>query len=155
MAKLVLIKVRDLKKLMDFLREKNYDVEKGSHAVLLDHSEVEEFYLRKENKLAGIMISHYITPYYKVVKEHKDRDEEELLRALIDVKYSREKWFVPVNPVAVVTEDQELVNTLNRYRDDYPSQEARISMERYLAENPGSRDIFSGLLARVLEKLSQ
>ena len=43
MAKLVLIKVRDLKKLMDFLREKNYDVEKGSHAVLLDHSEVEEF----------------------------------------------------------------------------------------------------------------
>ncbi len=152
--KLITMDVKDLNKLLKTLMDHGYQIERGVHAVLLDNSEVEEIYVKKSNEVKAVIVTHYITSYYKAIVENYDKDDKELLQALIKVKYSGDKWASPVNPVALLTEDNELINILDNYEDKYPSEEAKYYVEYYRKNHPESNEVFSGLLARVLEKIS-
>ncbi len=150
---LITLNIKDLKNFLSKIEELGYTIERGTHTVLLDNSEIEEIKLLKDNKVKAIVIAHYITHYYKAVIDSSGKKDEELLKSLLKAKYSKEKWYTPVSPVAVITNDNNIIDFLEKYSDDYPYHYIRKYIEIYRKKNPNSYKMFSGLLASVLEKL--
>ncbi|WFO75529.1 hypothetical protein J4526_01125 [Desulfurococcaceae archaeon MEX13E-LK6-19] len=155
MAKLLVMNVKDLDNFIKYLKEKGYNIIEGQHAVLTDNSEIEEFHIIKNNELKGLMLAHYITPYYKTIIENKDKSDEEILKALIKTKHSTEKWRTPVNPIALIIEDPTIENAIKDYKDDYPSLDARKYSEYYKANTPDRTTIFSNALSHILSTLAK
>ncbi|MET1159755.1 MAG: hypothetical protein ABWW65_02230 [Thermoprotei archaeon] len=151
--KIVLLEAKDLDNLVNALRSSGYEIEEGPHAVLFDQSEVLEITLRKNSTRAGILIAHYITPYYRAETAETDNDEE-YLRELIRIKHSGEKWSIPVNPIIIIAFDKDLLSILDSYSDKYPVPDGETLVENYKKRNPNHEEILRVLLARVLEKLS-
>ncbi|RLG83137.1 MAG: hypothetical protein DRO40_05620 [Thermoprotei archaeon] len=152
MIKLITTNIRDLDKLINTVINSGYRIEQGTHAVLPDNSEIEEIFIFKGERLHGIVIAHYISQYYKVIVENENADDSTILKKLLEVKYSKNKWRTPVSPIAILTDD-ELVDILEKYKDEYPCDDARKLSNFYKEKNPVNKDIISGLLARALEKL--
>jgi len=152
MIKLITTNIRDLDKLINTVINSGYRIEQGTHAVLPDNSEIEEICIFKGERLHGIVIAHYISQYYKVIVENENADDSTILKKLLEVKYSKNKWRTPVSPIAILTDD-ELVDILEKYKDEYPCDDARKLSNFYKEKNPVNKDIISGLLARALEKL--
>ena len=152
MVKLITTNIRDLDKLINTVINSGYRIEQGTHAVLPDNSEIEEIFIFKGERLHGIVIAHYISQYYKVIVENENADDSTILKKLLEVKYSKNKWRTPVSPIAILTDD-ELVDILEKYKDEYPCDDARKLSNFYKEKNPVNKDIISGLLARALEKL--
>jgi len=153
MVKLITMNIRDLDNLINTVINSGYKIEQGTHAVLPDNSEIEEIYIFKDERLLGIVIAHYISQYYKVIVENEDADDSAILKKLLEVKYSKNKWRTPVSPIAILIADNELVDVLEKYEDEYPCDDARRLSNLYKEKNPINKDIISGLLARALEKL--
>ncbi len=150
---LITLNIKDLENFLSKIEELGYAIERGTHTMLLDNSEIEEIKLLKDNKVKAIVIAHYITHYYKAIVDANEKKDEELLKSLLEAKYSGEKWYAPVSPVAIITNDDDIVNFLEKYSDDYPYHYIREYVEIYRKKNPNSYKMFSGLLASVLEKL--
>lgn len=145
--------VRDLDRLLDYLKEKGYDLEEGSHIVLLDHSEVSRLALIKDGRTAAIAIVHYLSPYYRV--ETKGiKDEDKYLEELLMIKHSGENWRIPVEDVVFVVFDEGLEDLLSSYSDEYPVGDAEALVRHYLSRNPKGKEILRVLLARILDELS-
>ncbi len=151
--KIVVVDVRDFNNFIEILRSKGYDLKYGFHAVLLDHSELTNIKVMKNDHLVAIIIVHYITPYYRVeVKNIVDDDK--YLRELISIKHSGEKWSIPVSPVIIILFDEEVFEIINSYRDDYPVEDGYELVNHYRRRNPKYKSVPQSLLARVLEELS-
>ncbi len=153
MVNLITVSVKDLDKLLSILESSGYGIVYGPHSVLLDNSEIEEINLVKEDVVKATIVVHYISQYYKAVIDSEGLSDEDVLKALLKAKYSNRKWRVPVNPVAIITSDRELIEILDSYRDDYPCEEACRYLNIYLNRHPDARRMFSGLLASVLERI--
>ena len=151
--KIVLLSVKDKDRFIEAFREKGYEVEEGSHTVLLDHSELISYKVRKNNEVYAVLIIHFITPYYRVELENI-KDENEYLRKLLRVKHGNEKWGIPVSPVIIVVLNDEVISLVENYSDDYPVSDGEELVNKYRSRNPGYEDIPRILLARVLEELS-
>ncbi len=150
--KIVTKSIWDLDSFIKYLESHNYSVEEGAHAVLLDHSEVLEIYVRRSNELSAIFIAHYITPYYRVELEDISSDDEYLKR-LIEVKHSGAKWRIPVNPLIGVVLDDDVIKLVEDYRDSYPISDGEKLVEHYRSRNPSYNNIPQVVVARLLEKL--
>jgi len=152
LVKVLLVDVKNLENLVNTLKEKGYKLELGPHSVLLDHSEVLSISVMRSSSREAIIIAHYITPYYRVETLNIDSDEA-YLKELVKVKYSGEKWSIPVNPVIVLAFSEDLVRILENYRDDYPVPDGEDLVKEYRRRNPGYAEVPRLLLARFLEKL--
>lgn len=150
--RIILLDVKDKNKFINTFTEAGYNVEEGPHTVLLDHSELTSYKVKKDNKLYAVLIIHYITPYYRVELENI-RDDNEYLKKLIRIRHSNEKWEIPVNPVITVVLDDSITDLLSNYKDDYPVNDGEELVNKYRSKNPNYAEIPRILLARVLEEL--
>ncbi|OYT40899.1 MAG: hypothetical protein B6U89_00725 [Desulfurococcales archaeon ex4484_58] len=150
--KIITLNVKNLDKLVKELESKGYSIEHGSHAVLLDHSELTSFRVRKNGKEYGVFIIHYITPYYRV-EASNIVDDEEYLRRLIEIRHSGEKWGIPVNPIYAIIFNDEIINFLENYNDDYPVKDGEELVNVYRRRNPNYKSIPYTLLAKILDEL--
>lgn len=148
-TKLVVFVAKDLDKLIKYLKSKGFNINENEHMVLTDNSEVCKYEILKENKVHGIMVVHYISQYYKVIVETKDKSDDEVLRELLKAKYSLSKWKTPVNPVVVITNDEELEKYLNSYRDSYPCSDAEKYSRHYREITQDRVTLFSRILSNI------
>jgi len=147
-----MIEVKDLFKFIDYLRKHDYTVEEGAHSVLLDHSELADYKILKNNSIHGLMVAHYITQYYRV-EALNINDNDEYLRELLKVKHSGEKWAIPVNPVIIIDLSNELINVVSNYVDEYPVEDGEELVRNYRSRNPRYESIPRILLAKLLDEL--
>ncbi|MGC9121913.1 MAG: hypothetical protein ACP5HP_03125, partial [Thermogladius sp.] len=82
------------------------------------------------------------------------QDDKEYLRALLEVKYSEEKWRIPVDDVAVVALSEELVQMLEGYSDEYPVADGELLVSEYRRRNPQYQNTVRLLVARLLDELA-
>jgi len=150
--KIVSKKVRDLDSFTKYFMEKGFSVEQGVHSVLLDHSELATIRFKREGADAAVAVVHYISPYYRVEMMNIS-DENKYLEELLKIKHSGEKWSIPVNPVIMILIDENLLNIVEEYRDEYPINDGEKLVKHYKDKNPGYKSIPQTLLARVLEEL--
>lgn len=145
-------KVKNLDKFINELTNSGFRVEPGPHVVLEDHSELCLYRVLRESKLVAYVVAHYITQYYKAVLSSADSDKE-FLRKLLEIKYSGETWSTPVNPVYVVLFSDELLEFLNNYKDEYPSEDIAFIVGTYRSRNPNHKLIPRIVIARLTEEL--
>ena len=153
MLRVVRIPVRDVDKFVEYLRARGYEVEEGPHTVLVDQSEVVSVKVEREGVIQGYAVVHFITPYYRVELRGL-QDDKEYLRALLEVKYSEEKWRIPVDDVAVVALSEELVQMLEGYSDEYPVADGELLVSEYRRRNPQYQNTVRLLVARLLDELA-
>ncbi len=154
MVKVVFARIHDLYGLLGKLKSSGFEIEPGTHAVLPDNSEIEEMRVVSRGRVVGIVVAHYISQYYGVIADNRDKSDDELLHLLLEAKYGGNKWKTPIEPVAIISDDKRLLELVEQYSDDYPSEKAREYYNKYREENPLSEKMFSGLIARVLEKFT-
>jgi hypothetical protein len=135
------IEVRGVKNLDQFIRklsEHGFSVEPGPHVVLEDHSELAVLRVARGGELRAFVVAHYITQYYRAVLSGSYSDDASYLRELLNIKYSGEKWSIPVNPVYIVVTAQcsELVELVKDYRDEYPVPDGEQLVSAYRSRNP-------------------
>ncbi len=151
--KIAELSVRDLDRFIDYLISHGFSVVRGSHAVLLDHSELENLRVLRDGDLVAVIVSHYISQYYRAEYMGLSSDDaylEELLR----IKHSSERWRIPVNPLIIIAFDSSFIGVAEDYGvDDYPVHDGASLVEHYRRENPRYSEIPKILLARILEGL--
>ncbi|MEM1618748.1 MAG: hypothetical protein QXP67_01785 [Desulfurococcaceae archaeon] len=143
--------VKNLDKFISELSNSGFRAEMGPHVVLEDHSELCIYRVFKESKLVAYIVAHYITQYYKAVLSATDSDSD-FLRRLLEIKYSGEKWSVPVNPLYIVLFSDEITEFLSRYEDEYPSEETVSVVNHYKSKNPDHHLIPRIVVARLAEE---
>jgi hypothetical protein len=149
---IVFDKVRNLEKFISELRGLGYVVEYGPHAVLEDHSELTTIKVYRDSKLVAYIIAHYITQYYRAVASASYEDDKAFLNKLYELKYSGEKWSIPVNPLYIVKlVENELDRLLGSYEDSYPVEDGESLVKAYRERNPNYTRIPRILLARLVE----
>lgn len=144
-------KVRDLNKLVNRISELGYTIEYGPHVVLEDHSEISVFKVHKGDLLIAYIVAHYITQYYRAAFSGNSISDEEYLHRLFEIKYSGEKWSIPVNPVYIMAFDDELINKLGDYEDTYPVTDGESLVMNYQSRNQNYRNLPRVVLARLVE----
>ena len=151
--RIVELKVKDLEYLLKKVRELGYVVEQGPHAVLLDHSELSSYVVKKDSKIVAEIIAHYLTQYYLAEVKGASSDDE-YLRELLRIKNSGVKWSIPVNNVLVIihSDDKEFLDFINNYSDVFPVENGEEIITYYREKNPEYIKIPRILLARLLDE---
>ncbi len=151
--KIVELKVKDLKYLLNKIRELGYIVEQGPHAVLLDHSELSSYVVKKDNRIIAEIIAHYLTQYYLAEIKGASNDDE-YLKELLRIKNSGINWSIPVNNVLVIlhNDDKEFLDLINNYSDVFPVENGEEIIMHYREKNPEYTKIPRILLARLLDE---
>uniref|UniRef100_A0A7J3XZF1 Uncharacterized protein n=1 Tax=Thermogladius calderae TaxID=1200300 RepID=A0A7J3XZF1_9CREN len=151
MVKVLRVVVKDVDKLIEDFKKKGFNVEEAPSTVLADESEVTTLKILKDNTTHGYAVVHFITPYYRV-ELSQPKSDEDYLKALLRVKYSGEKWRIPVNDVAVISFTNELETTLANYRDEYPTVDGENLVSEYRKRNPEYHAVLKLLVARFLDE---
>lgn len=149
--KIIQINVKDLRSFIKKFAEQGYVVEYGLHTILTDYSELASINIKKNNKRISIIIAHYISERY--LSEQDALNIENYSIETTDFKHTESKWFIPVNPVIAIVLDNEVMNILTSYSDNYPINNGEELVNKYRAENPGYRNIPKLLFVRILEEL--
>ncbi len=150
--KLIAKNVKDLDRFIEYLESKGYIVDEGSHAVLLDHSEISEIYIRLKTNLKAAIVAHYLTPYYMAELEDVD-DEDKYLEKLLEIKHSGVKWRIPVNPLIGIILDDKLLEIFSEYSDDYPTRNGEEIVKEYRSRNKDYARIPRVVIAHLIEKI--
>jgi len=150
-VKVLRVVVKDVDKLIEDFKKKGFNVEEAPSTVLADESEVTTLKILKDNTTHGYAVVHFITPYYRV-ELSQPKSDEDCLKALLRVKYSGEKWRIPVNDVAVISFTDELETTLANYRDEYPTVDGENLVSEYRKRNPEYHAVLKLLVARFLDE---
>ncbi|MEM1816832.1 MAG: hypothetical protein QW432_05590 [Desulfurococcaceae archaeon] len=151
MAKLVEFdKVKDLENFIRKLGEAGYVVERGPHAVLEDHSEITTLKVYMNGRMVAYVVAHYITQYYRAVVSESYSNDQAFLSKLFEIKYSGERWSIPVNPVYIIVFEEGLMSTLEKYEDLYPVQDGEGLVEAYRSKNPNYKVIPRIVVARLV-----
>ncbi len=151
--KIISKEIKDLDRLLGYLERHGYTFEEGTHAVLLDHSEVSRFAIIKNGKMAALALVHYLSPYYRV--EMKDIDnEDQYLQELLIVRHSGEKWRIPVEDAIFIVFDDRLEDLLSSYDDYYPVSDGEELVAHYLKHYRRGKEVLKVLLGRVMDELS-
>ena len=151
--RIVELEVKDLGYLLKKLKEFGYFIEQGPHAVLLDHSELSSYIIKRENKVIAEIIAHYLTQYYLAEVKGVSNDNE-YLKELLRIRDSGIRWSIPVNNVLVIilSEDKEFLDFINNYSDAFPVENGEEIIMYYREKNPGYTKIPRILLARLLDE---
>ena len=152
--KIVLLNVKNRDSFISAFEKSGYEVEPGPHTVLSDHSELTSYKIVKNGEEHAIAIMHFITQYYRAELKNTVNDDE-YLEELLRIKYSGEKWGIPVSPVIVVVLKEDVLNIIENYSDDYPVEDGEKLVNTYRRRNPGYENIPRILLARILEDLGK
>lgn len=144
-------KVKDLEKFIKKLSEAGYTVEWGPHAVLEDHSEIATLKVHVDGRVVAYIVVHYITQYYRAVLSESYSDDQAFLDKLFEIKYSGEKWSIPVNPVYIIEFNEELVGVMKGYEDSYPVEDGERLVEAYRSKNPNYKAIPKIIVARIVD----
>lgn len=142
-------KVKNLDMFLKKLAERGFDVELGPHLVLEDHSELGFYRISKNAKLVAYIIAHYLTQYYKAVLSSENKNDKEFLRELLEIKYSGERWSIPIDSIYVVLYSEEILELLDKYEDEYPVQNAEEILQIYRSRNPNYKLIPRIVVARL------
>ncbi|MCD6300631.1 MAG: hypothetical protein J7L82_01000 [Staphylothermus sp.] len=151
--RIVKLEVKDLENLLKKVREHGYVVEQGPHAVLLDHSELSSYVVKKDDKVVAEIVAHYLTQYYLVEMKEVSNDDD-YLREPLRIKNSGVKWSIPVNDVLVIIhiDDNEFIDLIEKYSDVFPIENGEEVIKHYKEKNPGHTKIPNILLARILDE---
>jgi hypothetical protein len=144
-------KVKDLNKFLEALKASGFTVELGPHVVLEDHSELTSIKVLKNGELAAYIVAHYITQYYRAVINGSYESDEKFLDRLYEIKYSSERWSIPVNPLYAVVFNEEIIEIFDKYEDQYPVEDGERVVNEYRARNPNYKNIPRVLIARFLD----
>lgn len=144
-------RVKNLDKFVNTFKDDTYSVVYGPHVVLEDHSEISIFKVQRGEEIVAYIVAHYITQYYRAIISGEYIDDEEYLRRLLEIKYSGQRWSIPVNPVYLVLYDESLLDRIKSYEDEYPVPDGERIVEEYRARNPGYRNLPRIVLARLIE----
>ncbi|NPA96634.1 MAG: hypothetical protein GXO32_03430 [Crenarchaeota archaeon] len=141
-------RVRDLNKFIDFLRrECGLEIVEGSHAVLPDGSEVGTWCGARDGKFVVCFTSHYIDKHYDALRKlPPDADDVELLRVLIEA--DRDVWRAPVEPVVVIGLEDWVARPIARYDDSAPSEGAEALRHFEESAPPSARTLLGSLVSR-------
>ncbi|MEM1779765.1 MAG: hypothetical protein QXU22_04695 [Desulfurococcaceae archaeon] len=145
------INVKDLDSFIKKLQDNGYVIVYGPHAVLEDHSEISVIKIYKGSELVAIAVAHYISQYYRAVISESYVDDKEFLERLLEIRYSGEKWSIPVNPVYVILFDNSPENILSNYSDEYPVKDGEELVKIYRNRNPNYDLIPRVVIARFLD----
>lgn len=143
-------KVKNLENFIKKLSEAGYLVEYGPHAVLEDHSEIMTLKVYSGSRVIAYIVAHYITQYYRAVLGGDYADDQAFLNKLFEIKYSGEKWSIPVNPLYIIMLEDELMKVLESYEDLYPVQDGDSLVETYRSKNPNYKVIPRVVVARLV-----
>lgn len=141
-------KARNLEEFIRKLNGLGFHVESGPHVVLEDHSELAVYSVFKESRLVARIVAHYITQYYRAVLSNTSSDTE-FLERLLEIKYSGERWSIPVNPLYLVLYSEELLGFLEGYEDEYPVQDGEQIVNTYRERSPNYKLIPRIVVARL------
>jgi hypothetical protein len=148
------IEVSDVKNLDLFIKklsELGLTVEPGPHIVLEDHSELAVFRVLRDSKLEAYIVAHYITQYYRAVLGSSYSNDTSFVRELLAIKYSGEKWSIPVNPIYVITQSSTLIEYVRGYRDNYPVLDGESLVNAYRSRNPNYGVIPRIVVGRLID----
>ncbi len=141
------LEVRDLDRLFEVLKERGFSIEEGMHTVLLDSSELGVWYCLREGRRVAAIVAHYIDAHYEAIASlPPDASDKELLKALIEAE-RRGLWRAPVEPVVVVSADEELASLAREYADSYP--ERAIEMLQHYQQHAEDREVVKNFLERL------
>lgn len=143
-------KVKDLENFIKRLNEVGYLVEHGPHAVLEDHSEITTLKVYTGGRIVAYVVAHYITQYYRAVLSESYADDQAFLGKLFEIKYSGERWSIPVNPLYIIVLEEELMNVLESYEDLYPVKDGEELVKAYRSKNPNYKVIPRVVVARLV-----
>ncbi len=145
---IVQIDVKNLGNLIKKIIDNNYSIEYKIHTNLNDQSKISVIKVKKNERDVSIIIAHYITQFYST--EYSDDNSRD---SAYDLTSTNTVYFIPVNPVIVIILDNNVMDLLMNYRDDYPIDNCETLVNKYRLKNPGYRNALKILLARVLEEL--
>jgi len=148
------IEVQGVKNLDQFIKglsELGFTIELGPHVVLEDHSELAVFKALRNGELKAYIVAHYITQYYRAVLSNSYNNDSLFMKELINIKYSGERWSIPVNPVYVITPSNELVEYIKTYRDEYPVSDGEALVNAYRSRNPDYANIPRIVVGRLVD----
>jgi len=154
LIKIYSLDVKNLSGFIDKLKALGFTIEEGPHVVLEDNSEVSVFKGYRSSELEFIIVSHYLTQYYKAVLENPVSDEE-YLEKLLTLKYSGERWSIPVSPVYFIAFNTSIEEFLSSFKDDYPVEKAEEILSKYRSANPSYKKIIEAAVGRILDGLSE
>jgi len=147
---MMVLRVRDLDRLVRYLIDLGYTVSEGPHAVLPDDSEVGYWVLTKGSQVVGELVAHYVDNHYYALMKAPGGSDREVLQALLEAERGR-RWRAPVEEVVAVVVSEELRAALEAYTDEVPTAEAEEALRHY--ESRGTK-VIGRLVARIREELS-
>ena len=147
---MMVLRVRDLDRLIRYLIDLGYTVSEGPHAVLPDDSELGYWVLTKGSQVVGEVIAHYVDNHYYALMKAPGASDRDILRALLEAEYGR-RWRAPVEEVVAIVASEELRAALEAYSDEAPTAEAEKAVKHY--ESRGTK-IIGRLVARIRGELS-
>jgi len=147
---MMVLRVRDLDRLIKYLMDLGYTISEGPHVVLPDDSEVGYWILTKESQVVGEIIAHYVDNHYYALMRTSGASDSDMLRALIEAEYGR-RWRTPVEEVVAIVASEDLRAALEAYSDEIPTAEAEEALRHY--ESRGTK-VIEKLVARIRRELS-
>lgn len=148
------VELRDVKNLDLFIKklvELGFRVELGPHVVLEDHSELAVFKALRNGELEAYIVAHYITQYYRAVLSNSYSNDSLFVKELLRIKYSGEKWSIPVNPLYIITVNSKIVEYIKDYRDEYPVPDGEQLVNTYKSRNPEYTQIPRIVIGRLVD----
>ena len=144
---LIALPIHDLNKFVSYLKGMGLEVVEGSHAVLLDGSEVGVWHAVRGGEVVLSMAVHYIDAHYDaLMRLPPDVSDSELLGALIEAE-RRGLWRAPVEPVLLLVLSEDVAGRVLSYSDEPPPQAAE-ALEHFRAHGT-SKGILRELAMRI------
>ena len=138
---------KDLDKLFTELKRRGFAIEEGMHAVLLDSSELGVWYCVREGRRVAVIVAHYIDAHYEALAAlPPNASDNEMLQALLDAE-RRGMWRASVEPVIIVSVDDELASIVREYSDTYPERAANV-LEHY-RRHAEDREVVRNFISRL------
>ncbi len=147
---MMVLRVRDLDRLIRYLMDLGYTISEGPHAVLPDDSEIGHWILTKESQVVGEIIAHYVDNHYYALMRTSGASDSDVLRALVEAEHGR-RWRAPVEEVVAIVASEDLRAALEAYSDEIPTAEAEEALRHY--ESRGTK-VVERLVARIRRELS-
>ncbi len=122
----------------------------GPHMVFEDQSELEEWFIVKDNDTIGRAYVHFIDQHYGAIMDLDENvSDEHFIRALL--KANEEKWAVAVEPVLLIVNDESSANKLLQYTDEFENEKAKRAYEHYLSYKRCK--VIENILFKLLETI--
>jgi len=144
---LTALRIHDLNRFIEFLESMGLRIVEGSHAVLLDGSEIGVWHAVRGDEVVLSMAVHYIDSHYDaLMRLPPNASDSELLHALIEAE-KRGLWRAPVEPVLLLVLSEDVAGKVMGYSDEPPPQAAEAL--KHFRDHGTSQGILRELAMRI------